>query len=195
MRSDHEELQQNHTLINDQIRQLKADMEKIAPNEYSRLKPKPDYASDHQWCLLLSGCARRTLRVSGREVMPALPKAPDGLICIGNSASPSPNNNFLVLEKSGGEMQFLGTESLNKRFTDFLPYVNWTAVFADPRPFDTCKLLPNQLRGTLKGTVPMCSKANPNGIVWLVHSSSHDLVVDDEGAVTCLATNSETLWY
>lgn len=141
-----------------------------------------------------SYCSGKIQRLSGPTVDANLKYAPNGTLCIGNSVSPSPNNNFLVFRKNDSKTHFLGTESLLGGFTDFTPYVNWDIDTFCSR-LSGCNSLPASYRGNLTGPSVGCSQSDPNGFVYLVCGTYHDAVVDNNGAITVMYTDNETLWY
>jgi hypothetical protein len=160
-------------------------------------------------------CNGTQLRVSGAAVRGNLTNAPDSTVCIGNLASPSPDHNFLVFQKTSALAQlhfmgmipafqrltFLGTQSLLKGFIDFTPYVTWVM---DAQNDGSCKSqrqcsnLPAHLRSDFQ-TNPVsydgCSRSKPDGFVTLVCPFWGDTVVDNNGAIMVLNTDTETMWY
>ncbi|OQV17424.1 hypothetical protein BV898_08527 [Hypsibius exemplaris] len=152
-----------------------------------------------------------TLRATGCSNMTTmLASAPNGIVCIGNLHSPSPGGNFLVFDKVSSTLRFRGTESVNRGFTDFRPYVTWaTSDLSGSNYVNDCSKLPSSLRSAYTGpagTVYWCHKGASSGSVPIngiyitycqsakANSNPH-MVVDDDGAISILAPVTGTLWY
>ncbi|OQV11972.1 hypothetical protein BV898_13766 [Hypsibius exemplaris] len=97
-----------------------------------------------------SKCRFTQLRLSGTTVSAKLTFAPAGLICIGNSASPTPSRNFLVFVKVSSRLNFLGTESLNGGFVDFRPYVSWSFSSGQSTPSSANSLTDDRASSSAK---------------------------------------------
>ncbi|OQV24161.1 hypothetical protein BV898_02111 [Hypsibius exemplaris] len=157
-------------------------------------------------------CNGKTVRLSGSTVASRIVDAPDGFLCLGNNESPSPYNNFLVFSKftrdvpnnyRSSSLFFLGTQSVNGGFISFTEFGSWwtTSVAYQSSPdaytqsgFGDCSNIPDSLKGIVNNaTGSLCSRLNPKGPLHFIAGA--DAVVDDDGAITVLATTSETLWY
>jgi len=141
-------------------------------------------------------------RISGKSeplaqitLLDRLTNAPDGILCISNSKNPSPASNFLVFNKTGSSMLFLGTESLYTPFRLFTPYVNFTVPFTTE--VTTCingtSKIPVELLGTMRSDdvyVRLSRNVNKKDCFYI------GWLVDNDGTVihTWLADDM-TLWY
>jgi hypothetical protein len=137
-----------------------------------------------------------TQRLSGTSASSGTGNAPDGYLCIGNSANQSPSSNFLVLYKSGSTLTVKGTQSKNGGYIQFNTNVTFSTNSDSPN-LGCVATVPAAYRASsaICSSGPNCTSQGDTSFYYAIHSNSHDALVDDNGKTLSCSTGTETVWW